>query len=555
MYVVTAKQMRELDEYVIHSWGVPSVSLMENAGKALAEEVLTLCKHKWEQEGRDTRKVYESRTAKEAFEQWKGVRGQIDTDCSISKRQAGKEHWYILIGKGNNGGDGLVAARHLQEAGITVTLVFAVSPADLQGDAALEYRAAEAAGIPILVYKEHQNMKFTGGTGIIDALLGTGTKGAPRGDYASLIKAANDSSLPIVSADIPSGLDADTGVLYDPHIRAEMTVCFALLKRGLTQYPGAEAAGRIKVRSIGIPPQIVKSRCSETVSILTEEVLTEQLKIDLARRREGDGHKGTYGHVLLAAGTLAMSGAGLLSCRAALRTGCGLVTWALPADLQPHVIGVVPELMLAVAANGQPGTWDRDSAETVIELAQNKDVLAVGPGIGRFTEDTSWLRQIYEETDIPLVIDADGLNILSELGQDDVEAMRNRKAPVILTPHPGEMARLMGTSTKEIQQNRIEYAQRYAKKTGVILVLKGSRTVIATPEGHTYINLTGHAGMGTGGAGDVLTGIIASLLAQGYSAEQAAAFGVYLHGKAGETAAINRPNPAGVLAGDIIEYL
>ncbi|WP_211747218.1 NAD(P)H-hydrate dehydratase [Paenibacillus sp. Marseille-Q4541] len=556
MYVVTAEQMRELDQYVIDSWGVPSVSLMENAGKALAEEVLHLCERNHPIESGDRHYYLASEEKRTTFEEWKGTRGQISTDGFLPREQARREHWHILVGKGNNGGDGLVAARHLQEAGFGITLVFAVAPEELRGDAALEYRAALSAGIRSVVYTaEQENMIFAGSTGIIDALLGTGSRGAPRGAYASLIRAANKSGLPVVSADIPSGLDADTGALYEPYIRAEVTVCFALLKRGLTQFPGAEAAGRIKVRSIGIPSQLVEGKYQETVCMLTDEVLTEKLKVDLARRRADDGHKGTYGHVLLVAGTLAMSGAALLSSRAALRAGCGLATWALPAELLPHVISAVPELMLSAAAEGPDGTWNKASARNVIHLAKSRDVLAIGPGLGRFEEDTVWLRQIYENTDLPMVIDADGLNILSDLGQDFFNSVQSRKSPVILTPHPGEMARLAGVSTKDIQQDRIYHALSYTKRTGVTLVLKGSRTIIATPEGHAYINMTGHAGMGTGGAGDVLTGMIASLLAQGYTAEQAAAFGVYLHGRAGETAALTRPNPAGVMAGDIIEYL
>lgn len=555
MYVVTADQMRELDEHVIGSWGVPSVSLMENAGKALAEEVLHLCQNRHSKEQIHDGNAPFSNKAKEAFNWWKGTRGQICSDGSLRGEKVSAEHWYILVGKGNNGGDGLVAARHLWEAGIGITLVFAGSPKELREDALLEYHTAEAIGIPSIVYTRQGKMVFSGGTGIIDALLGTGSKGAPRDTYASLIQAANDSGLPIVSADIPSGLNADTGTLYEPHIRAELTVCFALLKRGLTQFPGAEAAGQIKVRSIGIPPQLAEGRYRETVYLLTEDVLSEKLKVDLAQRRMEDGHKGTYGHVLLVAGTLPMSGAGLLSSRAALRSGCGLATWALPSGLLPHVIGAVPELMLAPAADGPQGTWNRDSAQNVIKLAQSRDVIAIGPGLGRFEEDTAWLRQIFEETDIPMVIDADGLNMLSEAGADFFKHLESRKAPVILTPHPGEMARLIGMSTKDIQQNRIEHALSYSVKTGVTLVLKGSRTVIATPEGKAYINMTGHAGMGTGGTGDALTGVIASLLAQGYSAEQAAAFGVYLHGKAGEAAAMMRSHPAGVTAGDLTDCL
>ncbi|SDX21292.1 NAD(P)H-hydrate dehydratase [Paenibacillus sp. PDC88] len=557
MYVVTAKQMRELDHIVIEKIGVPSASLMENAGKALAEEVMKLCREA--QNGRIDRRTpgdplqEDEDNDRRVFEEWRGVRGTIRTEETLHINDRSQEHWYILTGKGNNGGDGLVCARHLQEAGMKVTIVYAVSPSTLEQDAALQRDAAAAYSIPAVVYSEKEPLSFHGVTGIVDALLGTGSNGAPRKAYAALIREANESGLPIVSADIPSGLNADTGELYEPHIRAEITVCFGLLKRGLTQYPGAEAAGRIVVRSIGIPSKLAADQ-GGTVQVLTEEVLEGSLGMDLALRRSGEGHKGTYGHVLLTAGTLAMSGAGLLSARASLRSGCGLATWALPYELMPHVIGKVPELMLADAVRGNDGLWTEESAERVIQLAEGKDVLAIGPGLGRFEGDTRWLRRIVEACDVPIVLDADALNMAAAGGEDFFLGM-SRTAPLILTPHPGEMARLMGISTKDVQRDRITHAEAYAERTGVILVLKGSRTVIAAPSGSTYINLTGHPGMGTGGAGDVLTGIIAGLLAQGWSAEQAAAYGVYLHGLSGERAAYKRHHPGGITAGDIIDAL
>lgn len=557
MYVVTAQQMRELDEWVIKKIGVPSISLMENAGKALAEEVIKLCREKRnaDKDSSTVRSLLQENEElkRKVFEKWRGDRGTLSTEVSLSAAERAKEHWYILVGKGNNGGDGLVCARHLQEAGVKVTVVYAVPPSELQQDAALERDAANGFGIRAITYNENEPVSFQDGTGIVDALLGTGSTGAPRKAYAALIKEANESGLPIVSADIPSGLNADTGELFDPHIRAEVTVCFALLKRGLTQYPGAEAAGRIVIRSIGIPLQLAGEK-GVSVRVLTEEVLEDRLGVDLALRRSGEGHKGTYGHVLLAAGTLAMSGAGLMSARAALRAGCGLATWALPYELMPHVIGKVPELMLADAVRGSDGAWTEESAETIIQLAKGKDVLAIGPGLGRFDGDTKWLRRICEECDLPIVLDADALNMAAAEGEDFFLNI-SRTAPIVLTPHPGEMGRLLGIATKEVQRDRITHASRYAQETGVILVLKGSRTVVAAPSGEVYINMTGHPGMGTGGAGDVLTGMIAGLLAQGWDAEQAAALGVYLHGLAGERAAYGRYHPGGITAGDIIEGL
>lgn len=557
MFIVTAEQMRAVDEHTIHKLGIPAASLMENAGRAIAEEVIALCR----EEVADGRVVEHKRRLEQGEAQRahtgpgdrQGSGGDIIADPALMMAHPADQHWYMLIGKGNNGGDGLVAARHLLEAGLGVTLIYADAPELLRGEAAVQRDAAAQLGIPALVHGR-QAVDFSRCTGIVDALLGTGSQGAPRGAYAALIEAANDSGKPVVSADVPSGLNADTGEVYEPCIQARVTVCLALLKRGLVQYPGATAAGRIVVRAIGIPARLAPEY-GPTVRLLTEEVMRGALKVDTDRLRAPDGHKGTYGHVLLAAGSLPMSGAGLLSAKAALRAGCGLATWALPAALLPHVIGSVPELMLAAAAEGDSGEWNAASAEAVLRLAKSRDVIATGPGLGRFEGDTGWLRRLWQQTDRPLVIDADALNMLADAGRTGPRDWGRRSAATILTPHPGEMGRLLGMPTPEVQRDRIGHAARYAREQGVTLVLKGARTVIATPSGEAYINTTGHAGMATGGAGDVLTGIIAGLLAQGLSAEQAAAFGVYLHGQAAEQAAQLRGDPASLLAGDIIDAL
>ncbi|MFK0525501.1 NAD(P)H-hydrate dehydratase [Paenibacillus illinoisensis] len=557
MFIVTAEQMRAVDEHTIHKLGIPAASLMENAGRAIAEEVIALCreeaaggrvvKHKRRREQGEAQRAHTGPGDRQ------GSGGDIIADPALVMAHPADQHWYMLIGKGNNGGDGLVAARHLLEAGLGVTLIYADAPESLRGEAAVQRDAAAQLGIPALVHGR-EAVDFSRSTGIVDALLGTGSQGAPRGAYAALIEAANDSGKPVVSADVPSGLNADTGVVYEPCIQARVTVCLALLKRGLVQYPGATAAGRIVVRAIGIPARLAPEH-GPTVRLLTEEVMRGALKVDTDRLRAPDGHKGTYGHVLLAAGSLPMSGAGLLSAKAALRAGCGLATWALPAALLPHVIGSVPELMLAAAAEGDSGEWNAASAEAVLRLAKSRDVIATGPGLGRFEGDTGWLRRLWQQTDRPLVIDADALNMLADAGRAGPRDWGRRSAATILTPHPGEMGRLLGMPTPEVQRDRIGHAARYAREQGVTLVLKGARTVIAAPSGEAYINTTGHAGMATGGAGDVLTGIIAGLLAQGLSAEQAAAFGVYLHGQAAEQAAQLRGDPASLLAGDIIDAL
>ncbi|MCL6603395.1 MAG: NAD(P)H-hydrate dehydratase [Paenibacillus sp.] len=541
MYVVTAEQMRQLDREAIQGLGIPALALMENAGRAIAEEIIALCKQR-EKGDAGPAEFTGNREAPEGF--------RVSGDSALTLDSAAAERWLILVGKGNNGGDGLVAARHLSEAGIAVTLVYAVPPESLTGEAALQRDAAAAMGLSAVVYGRDR-LDIAAYSGILDALLGTGAAGAPRGSYAELIAAANSSGKPIVSADIPSGLDADTGRTHEPCIHASVTVCLAFLKRGLLQYPGAGAAGHIVVRSIGIPSALARQQ-GAAVYWLTPAVLRDVLNVDVSRHRSPEGHKGTYGHVLLAGGTLSMSGAGLLASRAALRAGCGLVTWALPTKLLPHVIGSAPELMLAEIGGEDKGTWNSETAAEVLRLSAERDVMAVGPGLGRFTGDTNWLRALWEGTECPLVIDADALNMLAET---DYRLWASRRHPVILTPHPGEMARLAGVSTAEVQQNRIQLAMDYAREYGVTLVLKGAHTIIATPAGNAYINTTGSPAMGTGGAGDVLTGMISGLLAQGLNAVQAAAFGVYLHGLAGERASHRRYDPSALIAGDIIEAL
>ncbi|WP_340394874.1 NAD(P)H-hydrate dehydratase [Paenibacillus sp. FSL E2-0177] len=549
MYLVTAEQMRQLDSETIQQLGIPAIALMENAGRVIAEEIIALCR---ERGGAGCRNAAKGNDAglKQASLGDPGKAFKVSADHALTLASAAAERWFILVGKGNNGGDGLAAARYLRETGIAVTLVYAVPPESLSGEAALQRDAAAVMGLPAVVYGRDR-LDLAECSGILDALLGTGGAGAPRGAYAELIAAANSSGKVIVSADIPSGLNADTGETHEPCIHASVTVCLAFLKRGLLQYPGAGAAGHVKVRAIGIPTALALDSGVQT-HLLTPEVLHAHLGVDLARRRSPEGHKGTYGHVLLAAGTLRMSGAALLAARAALRTGCGLVTWALPKKLLPSVIGVVPELMLADVGGSEEGNWEAETASELLKLSEERDVIAVGPGLGRFPGDTDWLRSLWEGSDCPLVIDADALNILAD---SDYKSWARRRHSVILTPHPGEMARLANLTTAEVQRDRIGLAMDYAKEHGVTLVLKGAHTVIATPEGQAYVNTTGHPGMGTGGAGDVLTGMISSLLAQGLHATQAAAFGVYLHGLAGEGAARQRNNPAAIIAGDIIEAL
>jgi len=514
MYLVTSQEMQTVDRYTIDTIGIPSLVLMENAGRTIAEEAAGLLE---------------------------GNRGK----------------WAILVGKGNNGGDGLVCARHLIELGHDAEIIYAVPPEKLVGEAAVQREIIARLGLRAVTYVPGA-VNWRAYDGIVDALLGTGSSGAPREPYASLIREANASGLPIVAADIPSGLNADTGEVADPCIRATVTVALAMMKRGLLLYPGADAAGRVVVRAIGIPEKAA-ARLGVNTFVLNERTLKEVLGAEVPVRRAADTHKGTYGHVLVAAGSRNMSGAGLLAAKAALRAGCGLVTWALPESLVLPLVGRLPEAMLYGMPDAGRGDWSATAPEELAALAGNKKALVIGPGLGRWEGDGAWLRRVWEATDgVPLVVDADALNMIASAGRDGEEALAawpRRSAPVVLTPHPGEMARLAGLSVSEVQRDRIGLARSFAERHGVTLVLKGARTVVAAADGRVYVNTTGNPGMATGGSGDVLAGVIGSLLAQGLSAVQAAAAGVYMHGAAGDRAAAARASVASLLAGDIIESL
>lgn len=492
MYVVTSEEMRKIDQYAIETTGFPSMVLMENAGRNAAQEIAAY--------------------------------------AGESRRS-----WAILIGKGNNGGDGIVAARHLLEWGFQPTLVYVQDPAECVNEAARQRDIADMIGIPSLVYSSEKIdwRRFDGG---IDALLGTGSKGAPRGKYAELIREVNQSGLPLIAMDIPSGLNADTGQVHDPCIQAVKTTALAYTKRGLEQFPGKEAAGEIAVCSIGVLPSLAEKFHVKTFLVDSKDILT-RFGIDIFHQeRKEDTNKGTYGHVLVAAGTRQMAGAGLMCAAAALKTGAGLVSWAMPDRVLDAMLGKQPEVMLQGVKDQNRGDWSATKKEEVAALLEGKQTAVLGPGMGRWENDGDWLKYIWEETDCTLVLDADALNIIAEAGINSFPA---RSAPVILTPHPGEMARLTGQTVKEVQADRVETARTFAVTHQVTLVLKGARTVTAAPNGNVSINTTGNPHMATGGTGDVLAGMIASLSAQRMEAEAAAVCGVYLHGRAGDEAVMH----------------
>ncbi len=518
MELVTSEEMRTIDAGTIEEVGIPQEALMENAGRAVAEEA----------------RRFAEATGK-------------GTDFG----------WLILVGKGNNGGDGLVCARHLRDMGCRVAVLYAEPPERMRGAAALQRDIASRLGIPARLYAEPGQDAdagwFAGFDGLIDALLGTGSAGEPRPPYAALIEASLGSGLPVVAVDIPSGLNADTGAVAKACIRAKVTVALAYAKRGLHQHQGAEYAGEVVVRPIGIPADAAE-RAGVQTYLLNAESLQAKLGLSFPLPRREDSHKGTYGHVLVAAGSALMSGAGLLSARAALRAGSGLVSWAQPAAAAPGLRGFAPEIMLRAIPDEGAGEWRQVKPERLADAAEGADALVVGPGMGRWAGDGAWLRTVLERVQAPVLVDADALNMIADAGRHPGVWPR-REAPTVITPHPGEMARLAGLTVPEAQRDRIGLARDYAARHGVTVVLKGARTVVASPDGRAFVNTTGNPGMATGGAGDALAGVIGSLLGQGLDALEAAACGVYWHGLAGDRAAALRPQAASLIAGDIIEAL
>lgn len=520
MYLVTKDEMRAIDRYAIEIIGIPSLVLMENAGRAIAEEV---------------------------------VRLEAALPVNGRRRDGRAPRWLVLVGKGNNGGDGIVCARHLAEQGYEVRLLYASSPDDWTGEAAVQRDIALRIGIPADVYSEGSRADWARWDGIVDALLGTGSSGAPRGPYAAIIGEANASGLPIVAADMPSGLNADTGETSEPCIAARVTVALAWPKRGLLLYPGAEKAGELAVRPIGIPEAAARQQGVQTY-VLDDGTLLRRFGMTVPPARAADTHKGTYGHVLVAAGSREMSGAGVLCSGAALRSGAGLVTWAVPDSLALPMAGRLPEAMVRGLADGGSGQWRSVDPSLVAAAAEGKQAAVIGPGLGRWSGDSAWIRTLWETVDAPIVLDADALNMIAE-APEPLAAWPRRTRGTVLTPHPGEMARLCGVSVSEVQRDRIGTARRYAAKHGITVVLKGARTVVAAPDGSAYVNTTGNPGMATGGAGDVLAGVIGGLLAQGREAAAAATGGVYWHGAAGDRASAARPSPASLIAGDIVAAL
>lgn len=482
MKVATASQMQNLDRRAIQEFGIPGIVLMENAGRATAEAIV-----------------------------------RHFPDCGTRKV-------IVFAGPGNNGGDGFVIGRHLLNRGVEVTALLLSSRDKVSGDARINLELYEKLR-PLQEVHDFEALERyhdeVGRAGVlVDAMFGTGLKSEVTGFYREVIELLNRLPTPVVAVDIPSGLDATTGKVLGVAVKAELTVTFGLPKLGLVLAPGSDLAGTLEVADISIPRFLVEEEQ------ITVDLLEASELFSLLKPRRSDAHKGHYGHVLVIAGSVGKTGAAAMTSESALRIGAGLVTAAIPASLNPIMEVKLTEVMTeplpeTVAQSLSTSAWPR-----IRHLMEGKKVIAVGPGISTHPETVALVRQIVAGSTVPLVIDADGVNAVAEAPQ----VLKEAQAPVVLTPHPGEMARLAHCSIAEVQANRLETAQEFARRYGVGVVLKGARTIIADPAGQAFINPTGNPGLASGGTGDVLTGMIAGLASQGLSLTDASRLGVFLHG-------------------------
>jgi hydroxyethylthiazole kinase-like uncharacterized protein yjeF len=524
--IATSEEMRRIDRITIEKYGIPGTVLMERAGLSVVARIEDLLF-----QGTDKNKVRKI---------------------------------IVVCGGGNNGGDGFVIARELHNQGKDVEVYLTVSPGSLKSDAKINYYVARKFGViirPVSYLLKRYASYVTRNCIIVDALLGTGLSKEVRASLADVIKKINKMSVPVVSVDIPSGISSDTGQIMGCAIKAQCTVTFGLPKRGHFLYPGAEYTGKLYVEEIGFPRTLLASE-KIRINLVQKEDIGSLLPV-----RPKHSHKGTYGHVLIVAGSRGKTGAALMAARACLRTGAGLVTIGIPDTLVNTFQSRVTEEMLLPLSDKGNGTLSIKAADRILDFLKKKGtVLAIGPGLSVDRELSSLVRLLIKESSVPMVIDADGLNAIA----DRTGVLMKSRVPVILTPHPGEMTRLLkkmpGVSSQrsgaaaifnlrdEIEKDRINIALNFARKTKTYLVLKGAPTITATPQGEAFINTTGNPGMATAGTGDVLTGIISALLAQGKSAADGSVLGVYLHGLSGDIVA-GKKGQNSLIASDLISNL
>lgn len=509
--LVTAEEMRRADRRATERYGVPSLVLMENAGRG----------------------------AVDALERALGPVG--------GRRIA------VVCGKGNNGGDGFVVARHLLGRGARVSAWLVGRTGDVQGDARVNLEALQRSGEGVAEAPDpggsaadRLRAELLDADVVVDALLGTGARGAATGAIAAAIEAINAAGAAgraVCALDLPSGLPSDGQGVAGPVVRARVTVTFGLPKVALVLPEGAACAGRVEIVDLGVP----RAWLGDGITAGLAEAADVRAVLP---QRTMDAHKGTYGHLLIVAGSVGRTGAAVLSCLGALRAGTGLVTCATPASQQPVVASHLLEPMTEPLPETAARTLSRKAVERIVELLSRMDAVALGPGVGLDPETQAAVQILVRDVERPMVVDADALTALA----GRLPLCREAPAPRLLTPHPGEAARLLGCGIADVQADRIRSARRLAAESGAHVALKGARTVVASPDGRVTVNPTGNPGMATGGTGDVLTGIAGGLLAQGVAPAEVLSAAVYLHGLAGDLAAEVR-GEAGLLAGDLADAI
>ncbi|MCK4224944.1 MAG: NAD(P)H-hydrate dehydratase [candidate division Zixibacteria bacterium] len=514
MKLVTSSQMRNIDKKTIEGIGIPGLELMEKAGRGTAL------------------------VAKEML-------GDPQNKVVI-----------IFCGRGNNGGDGFVVGRHLSQWGAQVEFLLTAKRNEIKGDAKTNLEKAVDLDLPIVeIAKKEEIPSRIKAHLIVDALFGTGFVGEIKGYLKDIIERINSSGIPILSVDIPSGLHADTGGFTGPCVKANRTVTMALPKIGHFFFPGKEMSGKVSVVDIGVPPHVVEEE-SINLNLITEEEVREMIP-----KRPGDAYKGSCGRVVLIAGSTGMTGAASLASLSCLRAGAGMAILGTPKTLNPILETKLTEVMTKPLPDvRKKGALALRGLGEIRELLKWGDCCAIGPGLGQHFETIELIRRLISKSKMPAVIDADGLNALAK----DASALKECKAPLILTPHIGELSRLNGVPASEIAKDRIKYASDFAKEYNCVLVFKGAPTIISEPDGQTYLNPTGNAGMASAGSGDVLTGIIVGLLAQMSMLNKdqnikkimlnSACAGVFIHGLTGDLAKEEK-GEMGMIAKDMMEKI
>jgi len=506
MYVVTPKEMAFIDKITIEDVGIPGMVLMENAGRG-------------------------------AFEFFREILPDF-LDRKIG----------IVCGTGNNGGDGFVIARLCHGAGADVRVFCAKDPGRLDGDAKRNFEVISRLDIPVYVFDEKGNQDvwdiFRESTAVVDALFGTGLNRNVDGIYKKIIDEINNLGVPVLAVDIPSGINGATGHVMGVATCAYGTATFGLPKVGHYLWPGVRYTGKLKVVDIGIPPSVVAGQG------IARFLLTREYLSFLLTPRVPIVHKGNAGHFAVLACSPGKTGAGAMTAVAGIRGGAGLVTLMVPESLNPILEEKTTESMTLPLKETLAHTVSLEAEDDILDFISDKQCFAIGPGLSTHAETKELVRRIVGKSSVPMVIDADGLNAIA----DSLEVLENAGAPIVLTPHPGEMSRLAGTSVTDVQANRIEVAQEFSRRYGVVVVLKGFHTIVASPDGRVAINTTGNPAMASGGMGDVLTGLIGAFICQGLSPFDAACVGVYVHGKAADDVVSSRKwGTRGLIATDLLE--